>query len=137
MGTLYRAAHVRRPLRPHQLPELPTIDLRDEDKLLYHAQLICKLFKSLLRVVFVLDADVDSEEATLVILFATGPEMAPKQVYRATSSKLSSTFATSSSTWGWPPVRPAPRSATTSTSTPRSLPLLGLGSNCAVPPTGP
>lgn len=37
-----------------------------------------------------------------------------------TASRSSSTSATPGSTWGWPPAKPAPRSATTSTSMPCS-----------------
>ena len=67
---------------PWTAPASPTcpVDLENEGKLLHHAQLICKPFKLLLRVVFVLDADPD--EARPVTLFATDPEMAPEQVYR-------------------------------------------------------
>ena len=64
------------------IPEPPAIDLSDEGRRLHHAQLICKPFQCLLRVVFVLDADADPEEARPVTLFATDPEMAPERTYR-------------------------------------------------------
>ena len=65
-----------------RIPDLSAIDLRDEGKRLYHVWLYYKPFKSLLQVVFVLNADINSEKARQVILFATDPEMAPEQVYR-------------------------------------------------------
>ncbi len=64
------------------IPALPAVDLEDEGRRLYHAQLYYKPFKCLLRVVFVLDIDADPEEARPVTLFATDPEMAPERIYR-------------------------------------------------------
>ena len=62
---------------------LPVVELPDEGKRLYHAQLYYKPFKKLLRVVFVLDADEDPAEVTRpTTLFATDPKMAPKRIYR-------------------------------------------------------
>lgn len=64
------------------IPALPAVDLEDEGRRLYHAQLYYKPFKCLLRVVFVLDIDADPEEARPTTLFATDPEMAPERIYR-------------------------------------------------------
>ena len=64
------------------IPELPAVALEDEGKRLHHAQLYYKPFKCLLRVVFVLDADADPEQARPTTLFATAPEMAPERIYR-------------------------------------------------------
>ena len=122
-----------------RIPELPAIDLSDEGRRLHHTQLYYKPFQRLLRVVFVLDIDADPEEARPVTLFATDPEMAPEQIYRIHRDRfqIEFNFRDASSTWGWPPARPAPKPATTSTSTPYSRPWPGPGSNCAMPPTGP
>ena len=65
-----------------RIPDLPAVDLQDEGRRLHHAQLLCKPFKLLLRVVFVLDADAAPEAARPVTLFATDPKMAPKRIYR-------------------------------------------------------
>ena len=59
------------------------IELRDEGKHLYHAQLYYKPFQKLLRVALVLDEDADpAAEAQPTTLFTTDPEMAPKRIYR-------------------------------------------------------
>ena len=66
-----------------RIGELPMIELRDEGKRLYHAQMYYKPFQKLLRVVLVLDEDADpAAEAQPTTLFATDPEMAPKRIYR-------------------------------------------------------
>jgi hypothetical protein len=65
------------------IPELPAVDLEDEGKRLHHAQLYYKPFQCLLRVVFVLDMDVDPEaNVRPVTLFAIDPEMVPERIYR-------------------------------------------------------
>ena len=62
---------------------LPAVELPDEGKRLYHAQLHYKPFQRLLRVVFVLDAHADPAEARKpTTLFATDPEMAPERIHR-------------------------------------------------------
>ncbi len=66
-----------------RIGELPAVVLRDEGQRLYHAQLICKPFRKLLRVVFVLDADADpAAETQPTPLFASDPDMAPERMYR-------------------------------------------------------
>ena len=66
-----------------RIGELPVVELPDEGKRLYHAQLICKPFGKLLRVVFVLDADADPAEVTRpTTLFSTDPQMEPKRIFR-------------------------------------------------------
>ena len=89
MGALHRlAAQGARPRKyagrfdRADIPDLPAVALEDEGWRLHHAQLICKPFKRLLRVVFVLDIDADPEEARPVTLFATDPEMAPERIHR-------------------------------------------------------
>ena len=57
-------------------------DLPKEGRRLHHVQLICKPFQCQLRVVFVLDANTDPEEARPGTLFATDPEIAPERIYR-------------------------------------------------------
>ena len=64
------------------IPDLPAVDLEDEGTRLHHAQLYYKPFKRLLRVVLVLDADADPEQARPVTLFATDLEMDPEQIHR-------------------------------------------------------
>ena len=66
-----------------RIGELPVVELPDEDKRLYHAQLYYKPFKQLLRVVFVLDADEDPAAVRKpTALFSTDPEMEPERIYR-------------------------------------------------------
>ena len=94
-----------------RISELPAVELPDEGKRLHHAQLYYKPFKKLLWVVFVLDADADPAAVVKpTTLFATDPEMDPERIYRIHVDRFqtSSTSAMPSSTWGWPPARPAP-----------------------------
>ena len=66
-----------------RIGDLPVVELPDEGKRLYHAQLYYKPFGKLLRVVFVLDADEDpAAVARPTTLFATDPEMDPERIYR-------------------------------------------------------
>ena len=66
-----------------RIGELPVVELPDEGKRLYHAQLYYKPFGKLLRVVFVLGADEDPAAVRKpTTLFATDPAMAPKRIYR-------------------------------------------------------
>ena len=63
--------------------DLPVVELPDEDKRLYHAQLYYKPFGKLLRVVFVLGADEDPAAVRKpTALFSTDPEMEPERIYR-------------------------------------------------------
>ena len=66
-----------------RIGDLPVVELPDEGRRLYHAQLYYKPFKKLLRVVFVLDVDDDpAKVAKPTTLFSTDPEMEPKRIYR-------------------------------------------------------
>ncbi len=66
-----------------RIGELPLIELRDEGQRLYHAQLMCKPFQKLLRVVFVQDEDAaPAAETQPTTLFASDPDMVPERIYR-------------------------------------------------------
>ena len=76
-----------------RIGDLPMIELADEDKRLYHAQLHCKPFKKLLRVVFVLDADDDpAAVARPTTLFSIDPEMEPERIYRIHADRFQIEF---------------------------------------------